>query len=67
MLAQMGPPEDSKDTGRVATLIGRFAPWLAAIGRLTRHQVRFTLLLIGAGWGTLREPAPQFMAQAGHL
>ncbi|WP_025813412.1 MlaE family ABC transporter permease, partial [Komagataeibacter kakiaceti] len=25
------------------------------IGRLTRHQVRFTLLLIGAGWGTLRE------------
>ena len=36
-------------------VLRRFAPWLASIGRLTRHQVRFTLLLIGAGWGTLRE------------
>ncbi|MCE2573953.1 ABC transporter permease [Komagataeibacter sp. FNDCR2] len=36
-------------------MLRRFAPWLASIGRLTRHQVRFTLLLIGAGWGTLRE------------
>ncbi|AZV39978.1 ABC transporter permease [Komagataeibacter xylinus] len=55
VLAQMAPPEESRDTGRFAALAGRFAPWLAAIGRLTRHQVRFTLLLIGAGWGTLRE------------
>ncbi|GBQ09760.1 ABC transporter permease [Komagataeibacter rhaeticus] len=46
---------EPENRGRLIALLGRFAPWLAAIGRLTRHQVRFTLLLIGAGWGTLRE------------
>ncbi|WP_370636189.1 MlaE family ABC transporter permease [Komagataeibacter sp. FNDCR2] len=47
------PPSD--EGGRIVLMLRRFAPWLASIGRLTRHQVRFTLLLIGAGWGTLRE------------
>lgn len=50
----MGPSEPDK-AGRVMLVLRRFAPWLASIGRLTRHQVRFTLLLIGAGGGTLRE------------
>lgn len=36
-------------------LLLRVAPWLAAIGRFVRHQVRFTLMLVGAGWGTIRE------------
>lgn len=45
----------AEEDNRFVQLLGRFAPWLASIGRLTRHQVRFTLLLIGAGWGTLRE------------
>ncbi|GAN98290.1 MULTISPECIES: MlaE family ABC transporter permease [Komagataeibacter] len=48
-----GPQPD--DAGRFVHLLRRFAPWLAAIGRLTRHQIRFTLLVIGAGWGTIRE------------
>lgn len=40
---------------RLAALSGRVRPPLAAIGRLTRHQVRFALVLVGAGWGVLRE------------
>ncbi|MEG3349813.1 MULTISPECIES: ABC transporter permease [Novacetimonas] len=39
----------------VTRFLLRVAPWLAAIGRFVRHQVRFTLMLVGAGWGTLRE------------
>ncbi|MDT8871300.1 ABC transporter permease [Komagataeibacter rhaeticus] len=54
MVLPSAQPEP-ENRGRLIALLGRFAPWLAAIGRLTRHQVRFTLLLIGAGWGTLRE------------
>ncbi|MBV1834259.1 MlaE family ABC transporter permease [Novacetimonas pomaceti] len=55
------PPEEAvpavaaQEAPPLVRLMVRVAPWLAAIGRFARHQVRFTLMLIGAGWGTFRE------------
>ncbi|GBQ81413.1 ABC transporter permease [Gluconacetobacter johannae DSM 13595] len=40
---------------RIVAWRGRARPPLAWIGRITRHQVRFALVLVGAGWGVLRE------------
>ncbi|ACI53114.1 protein of unknown function DUF140 [Gluconacetobacter diazotrophicus PA1 5] len=39
----------------LAAAAARVLPPLARIGRLTRHQVRFALVLVGMGWGVLRE------------
>ncbi|WP_233581907.1 MULTISPECIES: ABC transporter permease [unclassified Asaia] len=33
----------------------RYRRWLRALGGLTRRQLRFTLMLVGASWGVARE------------
>ncbi|MBB2170133.1 ABC transporter permease [Gluconacetobacter aggeris] len=47
-------PPDSR-SGWLMSILGRVRPVLAWVGRLTRHQVRFVLALVGAAWGVVRE------------
>ncbi len=52
-----GLPEGLPDgpSGWLKARLARIRPALAWIGRLTRHQVRFVLVLIGSAWGVVRE------------
>ncbi|GAA4484036.1 MlaE family ABC transporter permease [Gluconacetobacter asukensis] len=47
-------PPDGR-LGRLMSILARVRPVLAWVGRLTRHQVRFVLALVGAAWGVVRE------------
>ncbi|GAA4490812.1 MlaE family ABC transporter permease [Gluconacetobacter tumulicola] len=47
-------PPDSRP-GWLMSILERVRPVLARVGRLTRHQVRFVLALVGAAWGVVRE------------